>query len=41
VSWWSFLVGFIVTVTVSLITPRHSDLKLEGLVYKRFGKKDK
>jgi SSS family solute:Na+ symporter len=34
VSWWSFLTGFIVTVTVSLFTDPHEDKRLVGLVYR-------
>ncbi len=33
VSWWSFVVGFIITVAVSLFTSPHLDSHLEGLVY--------
>ncbi|MDN5217074.1 sodium/solute symporter [Fulvivirgaceae bacterium BMA12] len=33
VSWWSFVVGFVVTVTVSLMTSKHDDSRLKGLVY--------
>jgi SSS family solute:Na+ symporter len=33
VSWWSFLAGFIITVTVSLVTRPHPDQRLYGLVY--------
>ncbi|MDX9754667.1 MAG: sodium/solute symporter [bacterium] len=34
ISWWSFCVGFIVTVSVSLWTTPHPDEKLYGLVYR-------
>ncbi len=34
VSWWSFLTGFIVTITVSLFTDPHEDKRLVGLVYR-------
>ncbi len=34
VSWWSFVLGFIVTIIVTLFTEPHSDEKLHGLVYK-------
>ncbi len=33
ISWWSFLLGFIVNVLVSLVTKRHTELQLEGLVF--------
>jgi SSS family solute:Na+ symporter len=33
VSWWSFVVGFVITFVVSLFTAPHSDSHLEGLVY--------
>lgn len=33
ISWWSFLVGFIINVTVSLLTKPHSREQLEGLVF--------
>ena len=33
VSWWSFVVGFILNVTTSLFTKPHSKEKLIGLVY--------
>jgi SSS family solute:Na+ symporter len=33
VSWWSFLTGFIVTISVSLFTKPHKDERLFGLVY--------
>lgn len=33
VSFWSFLISLVVTIGVSLITPRESATKLEGLVY--------
>ena len=33
VSWWSFVVGFIITVVVSFFTKPYSDEKLSGLVY--------
>jgi SSS family solute:Na+ symporter len=33
VSWWSFLTGFIVTISVSLFTKPHTDERLSGLVY--------
>ncbi len=33
VSWWSFVVGFIVTVSVSFFTKAHNDEHLFGLVY--------
>ncbi len=33
VSWWSFVVGFVITVAVSLMTSKHDDSKLKGLVY--------
>ena len=34
VSWWSFVVGFIVTVVVTLLTKPYADNKLVGLVYR-------
>ncbi|HUH47485.1 MAG TPA: sodium/solute symporter, partial [Arenibacter sp.] len=33
ISWWSFLVGFIINVTVSLMTKPHTKDQLEGLVF--------
>jgi len=33
VSWWSFVLGFVVTVAVSLFTSPWPREKLEGLVY--------
>ncbi|MDX1326091.1 MAG: sodium/solute symporter, partial [Arenibacter sp.] len=33
ISWWSFLLGFIVNIVVSLATKRHTELQLEGLVF--------
>ena len=33
VSWWSFVVGFIVTIIVSLFTKPYSEERLAGLVY--------
>lgn len=33
ISWWSFLVGFIVNIVVSLFTKKHSDNDLKGLVF--------
>jgi SSS family solute:Na+ symporter len=39
VSWWSFLTGFIVTITVSLFTNPHEDKRLVGLVYRLAEKK--
>ena len=33
VSWWSFLVGFIITVMVSIFTSPYSESRLDGLVY--------
>ena len=33
VSWWSFVVGFIVTVTVSIFTKPYSSERLSGLVF--------
>ncbi|MBZ0257594.1 sodium/solute symporter, partial [bacterium] len=34
IAWWAFVVSFIVTIVVSLLTPREPEEKLEGLVYK-------
>ncbi|MCA9731548.1 sodium:solute symporter family protein [candidate division KSB1 bacterium] len=34
VSWWSFVVGLVVTITVSLFTTPHEDQRLHGLVYR-------
>ncbi len=34
VSWWSFVVGFIVTVVVSLFTKPYPASQLDGLIYK-------
>jgi len=34
VSWWSFVVGFVVTVVVTLLTKPYEDNKLVGLVYR-------
>jgi len=34
VSWWSFVVGFVVTVVVSFFTSPHSESHLDGLIYK-------
>lgn len=34
VSWWSFVAGFIITVTVSLLTEPHPTQRLYGLVYR-------
>ncbi|HEC03816.1 MAG TPA: sodium transporter [Phycisphaerales bacterium] len=34
VSWWSFLAGLVIAVTVSLFTTRHPDERLYGLVYR-------
>lgn len=39
VSWWSFVVGFIVNVIVSLFTSPYSKSRLEGLVYTLSGSK--
>jgi len=33
ISWWSFVVGFIVNVTVSLFTKPHSEERLKGLIF--------
>lgn len=33
ISWWSFVVGFVVNVVVSLLTPKHTEEELEGLVF--------
>ncbi|RLD76839.1 MAG: hypothetical protein DRJ10_12945 [Bacteroidetes bacterium] len=33
ISWWSFLVGFIVNVTVSFMTKSHTEDQLKGLVF--------
>ena len=33
VSWWSFLLGFVVTVLVSVFTSPYSESRLDGLVY--------
>ena len=33
VSWWSFLLGFVVTVLVSVFTSPYSESRLSGLVY--------
>ena len=33
ISWWSFVVGFIVNVVVSLMTKPHSEERLKGLVF--------
>lgn len=33
ISWWSFLVAFIINIVVSLLTNRHSEEQLEGLVF--------
>jgi SSS family solute:Na+ symporter len=40
VSWWSFVVGFIVTITVSIFTKPYEDERLFGLVY-RLAEKNK
>ncbi len=37
VSWWSFVAGFVLTITVSLFTKPHPDARLGGLVF-RIGK---
>lgn len=34
IAWWAFLVGLLVTVTVSLLTRPEPDEKLEGLIYR-------
>ena len=34
VSWWSFVVGFIITIVVSLFTRSHPVSRLYGLVYR-------
>lgn len=34
VSWWSFVLAFLVTIIVTLFTEPYSDDKLDGLVYK-------
>ena len=33
ISWWSFLVGFIINILVSLVTKPHTKDQLEGLVF--------
>ena len=33
ISWWSFVVGFVVNVTVSLFTKPHDEERLKGLVF--------
>jgi SSS family solute:Na+ symporter len=33
ISWWSFVVGFIVNVTVSLMTKPYDEERLKGLVF--------
>ncbi|AYN68627.1 sodium transporter [Euzebyella marina] len=33
ISWWSFLVAFIINITVSLLTKKHSEERLKGLVF--------
>lgn len=33
ISWWSFLLGFIINVTVSLLTKKHTEEELQGLVF--------
>lgn len=37
VAWWAFAVSFVVTIIVSLLTPREPEEKLVGLVYKYQG----
>ena len=37
VSWWSFVAGFVITITISLFTKPHPDGYLSGLVF-RLGK---
>lgn len=39
VSWWSFVVGFIITVLVSFFTLPYSNDRLDGLIYKLAEKK--
>ncbi|MFQ6677049.1 MAG: sodium/solute symporter [Fidelibacterota bacterium] len=34
IAWWSFVLSFIVTIVVSLLTPPEPDSKLKGLVYR-------
>ncbi|MDP8243302.1 MAG: sodium/solute symporter [Candidatus Hinthialibacter antarcticus] len=34
IAWWAFAVSFVVTIIVSLLTPREPEEKLDGLVYK-------
>ena len=41
VSWWSFVAGFIITIAVSLFTSPHSEKRLEGLVFRATGKKNR
>jgi SSS family solute:Na+ symporter len=41
VSWWSFVVGFIVTVSVTLFTKPYEDDRLIGLVYRLAERKQK
>ena len=41
VSWWSFLVGLMVTIVVSLFTKPHPQERLYGLVYRLAGEKPK
>lgn len=33
ISWWSFLVGFVINIVVSLCTKKHSEKELQGLVF--------
>ncbi|MAU72299.1 MAG: sodium transporter [Pseudozobellia sp.] len=33
ISWWSFLVAFIINIMVSLLTKKHSEERLKGLVF--------
>ena len=33
ISWWSFLLGFIINVVVSLLTKKHTEEQLKGLVF--------
>lgn len=33
ISWWSFLVGFVINVSVSLMTKPHTEDQLQGLVF--------
>ena len=41
VSWWSFVAGFVIAITVSLFTSPHPEKMLEGLVYNVRSKKNK